>query len=107
MGIFDPEGLVAYAAYFRDALVAGLGMDLTLNGEAVDKLFLVLQYRIGTSRLEGRIELRLKQSDLSPEVFSMMKSAYHFDPTRKVRANNLKYSVCSRFSKHLCFNPFF
>jgi len=84
VGFFDPEGLAAYAAYFRDALVAGVSMDLTWNGDAVEKMFLVLQYRIGTSRLEGRIELRLNQADLPPVVFSMVKLAYHFDPTRKI-----------------------
>ena len=84
VGIFDPDGLVAYAAYFRDALVAGVGMDLTTNGDAVERLFVVLQYRIGTSRLEGRIELSLSQSNLPSDVFSMVKLAYHFDPTRKI-----------------------
>lgn len=84
VGIFDPEGLIAYAAYFRDALVAGVSMDLTASGDAAEKLFLVLQYRIGTSRLEGRIELQLTQSNLPSQVFSMMKLSYNFDPTHKV-----------------------
>lgn len=85
VGIFDPEGLVAYAAYFRDALVAGASLDFTLSEEGeVDNVFFVLQYVIGTSRLEGRIRVMPVQTELSSDVFSMMKRSYHFDPLRKI-----------------------
>lgn len=84
VGIFDPEGLVAYAAYFRDALIGGVGIDFEVLESKVENAFLVLQYSIGASILEGRIKLRLLQSDLSAEIYSMLKLAYHFDPSRKI-----------------------
>ena len=85
VGIFDPEGLSAYAAYFRDALVAGASMDFSLSedGEVCD-VFFVLLYIIGTSRLEGRIRVLPVQTELSSDIFSMLKLSYHFDPLRKI-----------------------
>eukprot|EP01032_Pedospumella_encystans_P016188 gene16188-18476_t len=85
VGIFDPEGLPAYAAYFRDALVAGASMDFSLSEDGeVGDVFFVLQYIIGTSRLEGRIRVLPVQTELSGDVYSMLKLSYHFDPLRKI-----------------------
>lgn len=61
VGIFDPEGLLAYAAYFRDALVAGTRI-ADKNGEAIvegsSSAVLILQYRIGNHTLEGQLEVQ-------------------------------------------------
>lgn len=60
VGIFDPEGLLAYAAYFRDALVAGARI-VDKDGEALnensDSAILTLQYKIGNHTLEGQLEV--------------------------------------------------
>ena len=86
VGIFDPEGLPAYAAYFRDAIVSGASLDgdSSTNVNVPDNIYFVLQYSIGSSKLEGRIKLHLLQGDLPMEVFTMTKMAYNFDPLRKV-----------------------
>jgi hypothetical protein len=61
VGIFDPEGLLAYAAYFRDALVGGGRIEARTTGSstiddygAVD---FVLQYKIGKHILEGHLQV--------------------------------------------------
>jgi hypothetical protein len=66
VGIFDPEGLLAYAAYFRDALVGGGRIESRNAGSstiddygAVD---FVLQYKIGTHILEGRLQVHGAES---------------------------------------------
>lgn len=60
VGIFDPDGLLAYAAYFRDALVYGPSVEiLELSGqdEYPQAVEIVLQYKIGTTILEGRMKV--------------------------------------------------
>ena len=59
VGIYDPEGLLAYAAYFRDALVIGVTMDYIpkVDNSSNGKLDLVLQYKISTLTLEGRLQV--------------------------------------------------
>jgi hypothetical protein len=111
VGIFDPEGLLAYAAYFRDALVGGGRIESRNAGSstiddygAVD---FVLQYKIGTHILEGRlqvhgdgigapsrtlnsltfhgdVQLMLVQPKVDVSMLSMMRGLYQFDASRKV-----------------------
>lgn len=60
-------------------------MDFSLSEDGeVGDVFFVLQYIIGTSRLEGRIRVLPVQTELSCDVFSMLKLSYHFDPLRKI-----------------------
>lgn len=56
VGIVDPDGLLAYAAYFRDALALRPSLE---PGSQEDELFFVLQYKIGTHVLEGRLPVSL------------------------------------------------
>lgn len=60
IGIFDPEGLLAYAAYFRDALVGDTRI-AKLSDEIItdelDAILLVLEYKIGNQTLEGRLQV--------------------------------------------------
>lgn len=60
VGIFDPDGLLAYAAYFRDALVCGPSIELVVlseEDECPSTVDLVLQYKIGTTILEGHLKV--------------------------------------------------
>lgn len=112
VGIFDAEGLPAYASYFRDALVLGVAIEANgaFGGADTTVLFLVFQYAIGSALLEGRmkvkiahclvqrrkkrnfnfvclhtIQMKLAQESICLDVYSMMKLIYNFDPLRKVR----------------------
>ncbi len=60
VGIFDPEGLLAYAAYFRDAMVSGARVEMQ-DVEELDNACLILQYKIGTHTLEGKLKVRYRQ----------------------------------------------
>ena len=56
IGIFDPDGINGYAAYFRDALVDGVSVES--NAEDISNgasLPVSLQYKIGNMRLEGKL----------------------------------------------------
>ena len=61
MGIFDPDGNAAYAAYFRDALVSGVSLSEystdNVGQGTCDEMFLTLQYPIGSMKLEGRLKV--------------------------------------------------
>jgi hypothetical protein len=60
VGLYDPDGLLAYAAYVRDALVQGASIEQKAGeglsvGDGV--LEFVLQFKIGALSLEGRMKV--------------------------------------------------
>jgi hypothetical protein len=61
VGLYDPDGLLAYAAYVRDALVNGASVERkVVEGSSAGEgaLEFVLQFKIGALSLEGRMKVR-------------------------------------------------
>jgi hypothetical protein len=57
VGLYDPDGLLAYAAYVRDALVQGATVERGVSGGEDGAWDFVLQFRIGALALEGRMKV--------------------------------------------------
>lgn len=58
VGIYDPDGLVAFAAYFRDALIARLSLPTDSENLVEHQNVIVqLHYTIGTLKLEGSMKV--------------------------------------------------
>jgi hypothetical protein len=63
VGIYDDEGLQAYAAYFRDALLNGLKLDPGKNVSTLSStssfISLIIQYPIERARFDGILKVYL------------------------------------------------